>query len=201
MTTAEIRAKKSALRKKYKQIRSNIVASGKAELDEAIIKTVLGSMSYKYCKTVLLFSSIGSEPETEAIATYALADGKRVFFPRTYDGGIMKFYRINDISELQKNARFGINEPSEEAEEYAPDSTAELCIVPGLCFDKNGHRIGYGKGYYDRFLSKFKGVSAGLTYSVCISDEALAFEKRYDKSVDLIFSEKGVEIVAGKKKV
>ncbi len=201
MGISEIRAAKSALRKKYKQIRTDFVTLGKAELDKAITNTVLDSMSYKYSKTVLLFSSIGSEPDTEAIAVKALADGKRVFFPKTYNDGIMKFYRIKDMSELKKDERFGINEPSENAEEYVPEGTAELCLVPGLCFDKNGHRIGYGKGYYDRFLAKFKGVSAGLTYSGCITDEPLAFEKRYDKSVDLIFSEKGVEIIAGKKKV
>lgn len=201
MGTVEIRAAKTALRKKYKKIRADITSSEKSGLDSAITDIVLGSMSYKYAKTILLFSSVGSEPDTDHIAVKALADGKRVFYPKTYEGGIMKFYRINDLSDLQKDTRFGIKEPSETAEEYIPEGTAELCIVPGLCFDKNGHRIGYGKGYYDRFLAKFKGISAGLTYFGCIAEEPLAFEKRYDKSVDLIFTEKGVEIIGGKKKV
>lgn len=201
MGISEIRAAKSALRKKYKQIRSDFTALNKEHLDYEITHNVLGSMSYKYCKTLLLFSAKGSEPDTNFIAKQALSDGKRVFFPKTFDDGIMTFYRINDMSELQKDERFGIKEPPLTAEEYVPKGSAELCIVPGLCFDKNGHRLGYGKGYYDRFLAKFKGVSCGLTYSGCITDEPLPFEKRYDKSVDLIFSEKGVEIIGGKKKV
>ena len=90
---------------------------------------------------------------------------------------------------------------SEKAEEYEAQGTAELCLVPGLCFDKRGYRIGYGKGYYDRFLAKFKGIAAGFVYSGCISEDPIIFEKRYDKYVDIIFSEKGVDIIAGKKKV
>ena len=113
----------------------------------------------------------------------------------------MRFFKVNSINELENKGMFGIKEPSEYAEEYVPEHTAALCLVPGLCFDKRGFRIGYGKGYYDRFLSKFKGISAGLVYSGCISAEPIAFEKRYDKSVDIIFSEKGVDIIAGKEKI
>ena len=201
MTIGEIRAKKNALRKKYKKIRAEIVAENKAGLDLAMTKTVLSSMSYKYCKTLLLFSSFGDEPDTSEIAKKALADGKRVFYPKSYDGGIIKFYKVNSMDELSESGMFGIKEPSEKAEEYETQGTAELCLVPGLCFDKNGFRIGYGKGYYDRFLAKFKGIAAGFVYNGCVSEEPIVFEKRYDKSVDIIFSEKGVDIIAGKKKI
>ena len=162
---------------------------------------MLSSVSYKFCKTIILFNSIGDEPYTLDIAQKALDDGKRVFFPKTYNGGIMKFFRVNSLDELCDNGKFGIREPKEDAEEYTAEGTAELCLVPGLCFDKNGYRIGYGKGYYDRFLSSFKGISAGVTYTGCRSEEAIPYEKRYDKCVDIIFTEKGVEIIAGKKKV
>jgi len=201
MTIGEIRAKKNALRKKYKKIRAEIVSENKAGLDLAMTRTVLSSMSYKYCKTLLLFSSFGDEPDTSEIAKKALADGKRVFYPKSYDGGIIKFYKVNSMDELSESGMFGIKEPSEKAEEYEAQGTAELCLVPGLCFDKNGFRIGYGKGYYDRFLAKFKGIAAGFVYSGCVSKEPIVFEKRYDKSVDIIFSEKGVDIIAGKKKI
>ena len=201
MTIGEIRAKKNALRKKYKKIRAEIVSENKAGLDLTMTKTVLSSMSYKYCKTLLLFSSFGDEPDTSEIAKKALADGKRVFYPKSYDGGIIKFYKVNSMDELSESGMFGIKEPSEKTEEYEAQGTAELCLVPGLCFDKNGFRIGYGKGYYDRFLAKFKGIAAGFVYNGCVSEEPIVFEKRYDKSVDIIFSEKGVDIIAGKKKI
>ena len=201
MTIGEIRAKKNALRKKYKKIRAEIVSENKNELDSAMTQAVLSSMSYKFCKTVLLFCSFGDEPDTSEIAKKALDDGKRVFYPKSYEGGIIKFFRVNSMEDLSEKGMFGIKEPSEEAEEYEAQGTAELCLVPGLCFDKNGYRIGYGKGYYDRFLAKFKGIAAGFVYSGCISEESIVFEKRYDKQVDMIFTEKGVDIVGGKKTV
>lgn len=200
MTIGEIRAKKNALRKKYKKIRAEIVTNDKTALNAAMTDVVLSSMSYKYCKTVLLFSSYGDEPDTSAIAIKAIEDGKRVFFPKSYDGGIIRFYRVRTLDELCENGLFGIKEPSENAEEYVPEGTAELCLVPGLCFDNNGYRIGYGKGYYDRFLAKFGGIAAGFAYSACISDEPIVFEKRYDKHVDVVFTEKGVDII-GKEKI
>ena len=201
MTIGEIRAKKNALRKKYKKIRVEITSENKSGLDLAMTQTVLSSMSYKYCKTLLLFSSFGDEPDTSEIAKKAFADGKRVFYPKSYEGGIIRFFKVNSMDELSESGMFGIKEPSEESEEYEAQGTAELCLVPGLCFDKSGYRIGYGKGYYDRFLAKFGGIAAGFVYSGCVSEEPIAFEKRYDKKVDMIFTEKGVDIVGCKKKV
>lgn len=200
MTTAEIRAKKNALRKKFKKLRSDIPEERRNELSDAMVNAVLSSQSYRFSKAILLYSAIGSEPSTEKIALSAIADGKAVYFPKSYDGGIMKFFRVCDLCELS-GGLYGIKEPSESAEEYVPNGTAELCIVPGVCFDKSGYRIGYGRGYYDRFLAKFKGISAGFVYSELISDEKLVFEKRYDRAVDLIFTEKGVEFVADTKKI
>lgn len=201
MTISDIRAKKNALRKKYKKIRADIVTDGKTELDSAMTDVVLSSMSYKYCKTVLLFCSFKDEPDTSEIAKKALKDGKRVFYPKSYDGGIVRFFKVNSLDDLSDSGMFGIKEPSENSEEYKANGTSELCLVPGLCFDRNGYRIGYGKGYYDRFLAKFAGISAGFAYSGCISEEPIVFEKRYDKHVDMIFTEKGVDIIAGKKKI
>lgn len=200
MTSAEIRAQKSSLRKQYKKIRSEISAEERSELDKKMTETVLKSQSYRYSKSILLYSAIGSEPCTASIAECALADGKAVYFPKSYDGGIMRFFRVHSLSEL-KEGMYSIKEPPEAAEEYTPNGTAELCIVPGVCFDTNGYRIGYGKGYYDRFLSKFKGIAAGFAYSKLIYSGEIAHEKRYDKAVDLIFTEKGVEIIGGAKKI
>ncbi len=195
MTTQEIRNKKNALRKQYKKIRADI--SDKDVKSCQIAENLLASMSYKYAKTVLIYSAKTDEPDTVQIAEAALRDGKRVYFPKSYSDGIMKFFRVSLLSELT-DGMFGIKEPDEKAEEYTPCGTAELCIVPGVCFDRNGYRIGYGKGYYDRFLSKFKGISAGLAFSECISNEPVPFEKRHDKQLNLIISEKGLELIGCK---
>lgn len=189
MTVQEIRAKKHTLRKKYKTLRAEI--EKKSEKSEEICSNILSSMSYKYCRSVLLFYPTNDEPDILAIAKACLKDGRKVFFPKCYDGGIIRFFRIYDLYELV-DGRYGIPEPMDDAEEYTPESSAELCLVPGLCFDKRGSRLGYGKGYYDRFLTKFKGISMGIVYSECVESENLPSEKRYDKTVDLIVTEKEV---------
>ncbi len=195
MTTQEIRNKKNAFRKQYKKIRADI--SDKDVKSRQIAENLLESMSYKYAKVILVYYAKADEPDTVLIAETALRDGKAVYFPKSYADGIMKFYRAYSLEELD-DGMFGIKEPNENAEEYTPCGTAELCIVPGVCFDHNGYRIGYGKGYYDRFLSKFKGISAGLAFSECISDEPVPFEKRHDKQLNLIISEKGLELIGCK---
>lgn len=195
MTTQEIRTKKAALRKQYKYIRAAV--ENREEKDGLITSNVLASMSYKYCKKILLYSSFGTEPDTWNIAKKALDDGKEVYFPKSYEGGIMKFFKIESLEDLQEG-KFGIKEPSDKNQEYIPGKSDELCIVPALCFDKDGYRIGYGKGYYDRFLSKFRGISAGIAFSDCISQTPVAYEKRHDKKVDIIISEKGLELIVCK---
>lgn len=192
MTTQEIRAKKADFRKQYKKIRADV--QDKQDKSSKIISNVLSSMAYKYSKKILLYSSVGSEPETLNIAIKALSDGKEVYFPISYDGGIMEFYKIDGLEDLSAG-KFGIPEPSAKNELYTPGNSNELCLVPGLCFDINGYRIGYGKGYYDRFLSKFKGITVGIVFSDCISCVPVAFEKRHDKKVDMIISEKGLELI------
>lgn len=191
MTTQEIRNKKREFRKQYRDIRNGIGLGERIAKNHCLHSNILSSMSYRYSKALLLFYSVKDEPDTIPIAEAALADGKKVYFPKCYDGGILKFYRVNNLNELTET-RYGIPEPTEDAEEYVPCGSAELCIVPGLCFDRDGYRLGYGKGYYDRFLSKFKGISMGIAFTECITDEKLPYEKRYDKPVNLIVTEKEV---------
>lgn len=199
MTTKEIREKKSLLRKEYKAIRKSISSEEKISLDQGITQSVLSSMSFKYCNTILLFSSFGDEPDTTKIAKAAFDMNKRVFYPKTQPDGKMEFYRVYSLEDLKDVGMFGIKEPSAHSEIYTYGENNELCLVPGLLFDINGYRIGYGKGYYDRFLSKFCGVSAGIAYSKLITKEHIPYEKRYDKALDIIFSENGVDIVARNK--
>ena len=94
-----------------------------------------------------------------------------------------------DDLELREN---GIYEPREGLEEYVP-SQQSICIVPAVVFDKEGYRIGYGKGFYDRFLSNFTGVKVGLVYSNMILPKVP--RGRFDKHVDIIISERGVVAV------
>ena len=196
MTTQEIRAQKSAIRSRYKEIRKN--CDKKSEKSSSIAQKVLSSMSYKYSKDILLYFAKDNEVETREIFEKAFSDGKNIYFPKTYSGGIMKFFKISSLDELEK-ANFGVMEPNGTTEEYdSSSSQMGLCIVPGICFDRNGYRIGYGKGFYDRFLSSFKGIAAGVTFSDCLVSDGIVIEKRYDKPVDIIFSESEVLVIGCK---
>ncbi len=106
------------------------------------------------------------EIQTDGILHRALAEGKALYLPRCLDdAGQMAFYRVQALEELESGS-FGVREPSLAAPQYNMDLDGQaLCLVPGLCFDNKGYRLGYGKGYYDRFLAKFRGVTLGLCYN------------------------------------
>ena len=103
----------------------------------------------------------------------------------------MTFRYVTSKDQL-KERTFGILEPDPECEVCHP-SNFSLLIVPGLVYDKKGFRIGYGKGFYDRFLSAFEGASIGLCYASFSVPEVP--KGRYDRHVDVIITEKGVYAV------
>ncbi|MDR1628906.1 MAG: 5-formyltetrahydrofolate cyclo-ligase, partial [Oscillospiraceae bacterium] len=132
--------------------------------------------------------STAIEVDTHAIIREALERGKTVAVPRCVDGTRdMDFFVIRSLHELEKGS-FGVMEPNPETCEKLPDYQRGLCIVPALAFDKEGFRLGYGKGYYDRFLSLFKGETLGLCYADCFSEKPLPHGK-YDKRVSLVITE------------
>ena len=110
--------------------------------------------------SVLTYMSTEIEVDTRAVAGYCLERGIPVALPITGDSEI-KFYYIASLDELH-TGRFNISEPPSARPAIAARNT--LCIVPALCADGNGYRLGYGRGYYDRFLSGFVGTSVILCY-------------------------------------
>ena len=134
---------------------------------------------------------MGSEIDTWRIFDAAIKAGKKVAFPLCFEDNTMKYYYVNSRDDLETGS-FGILEPKKGLEEYSPQSLS-LCVVPGIVFDKEGYRIGYGKGFYDRFLSTFPGVKVGLVYSNMIVPKVP--RGRFDKHVDILISERGVNAV------
>lgn len=174
---------KKSLRAVYKSIRADIV--GRDIKNRSITESVLNSTWYKKADKVFAYWSVGSEVDTRKIIEDALSCGKRVALPKCSDSqGNMKFYYIDSLSDLTEGM-YGISEPSGDvcADDYTADS---LCLVPALCFDVDGYRLGYGKGYYDRFLSRFKGISIGLAYEECLTD--FLPRDKYDKRADYIIT-------------
>ncbi len=161
----------------------------KTQLSKNIFRVLLETDEYKNCESIFLYASIGSEVSTDEIINKAFTDGKRVAFPKCIDKkGNMKFYYVNSSSELMPGY-YGIKTPPTHTEACFGDKNT-LCIVPGLAFSSDGYRLGYGKGYYDRFLSEFKGVSIGLCYEECLRENIPTDE--YDKKVNCLITDKRI---------
>lgn len=176
---------KKDLRAAFSVKRSNI--KDKKEKDIAICNALLDSDIYKASDEILCYSSFGSEIDTAAIIAAALNDGKKLFLPKCTDKyGNMTFYQVTGFDNLVEGT-YGIKEPDINKCREETNFYNALCIVPGLSFDRNGHRLGYGKGYYDRFLEKFTIKTAGLCYNDLISDSLPA--DKYDIPVNYIFTE------------
>ena len=119
------------------------------------------------------------------------ASGKQVAYPKCLDEqGNMAFFSVDGPERLVK-ASFGIPEPDDSCPLWEDEGNA-LCILPALSVDKYGYRLGYGKGYYDRFFGQFEGTGIGVTYSELILSD-LPYN-RFDLKADLIVSEKGVSV-------
>ena len=164
----QIKEEKALLRKKYRVIRAEAKSS---EKDRIIYERLIGSDVYRSSETVFVYCSIKSEADTLKIINTALADGKRVALPKCMDSsGNMEFYFIEAVCDLLDNGYFGLKEPDTASCERASFGERDICIVPALAADECGYRLGYGGGYYDRFLSKFKGRTVVLCYSECLCD-------------------------------
>lgn len=189
MARVDIRAEKNNLRKEFKKYRLEMSKQEKASKDFEILNRVVSLPEYKNAKMLLTYVSTDIEVDTKSLIEGALIDGKTVLVPKCVDGKIdMKFYKISSISDLKPGA-FGVLEP--ENCEQVSDFSDAVCILPGLGFDLQGYRLGYGKGYYDRFLANFKGKNIGVCYNICL--KALIPHGKYDKMVDVLVTEKFVK--------
>lgn len=134
------------------------------EKDAAIFQHVAALPVWRQASQVLLYLSLPEEPDTLALARLALGQGKQVLAPVCSPGpGDMAFYPFADLGELRRG-QWGIWEPVPQGLPSAPEP-GTLCLTPGLAFDRTGARLGYGRGYYDRFLAGRGLYAVGLCYA------------------------------------
>ena len=143
---------------------------------------------YKKRNLILTYVSTDIEVDTKSIIKNALESGKRTAVPRCIPGTReIEFYIVTSFENDLSEGSFKILEPNIKKCEKLNDFENGLCIIPALSFDMNGYRLGYGKGYYDRFLSKFKGLKIGLCYGGCVCEELP--HGHFDERVDLLITE------------
>ena len=169
---------KELLREKYKLIRKSITE--KNIKDNIIYNKVINDDVVKRCSTILIYVSFKDEVDTLKLIKFFLQN-KRVAVPKIENNN-MNFYYIKSLEEL-KSGYFGILEPV--SNNLVTDFSNCVCITPGICFDLNGNRIGYGKGFCDKFFNEIDIYKIGLCYKKCLVREIDVnnFDKRVEKVI------------------
>ncbi len=179
---------KNIIRNNIKQIRKNITETDVKKLSYMASEVFLESDVYKNSKTIMCYMPLKGEADTSYMIEKAFLDGKNVAVPVTHPVtlDIVPYY-ITENTEYKKGS-FSVTEPVGGI--VAKKEDIDTVIVPGVAFDKNGARLGFGKGCYDRFLSDYKGIKVGFSLGFQIYDEIPSQE--HDVKMDYIVSEKGI---------
>lgn len=180
---------KKALRSELIAARDGIPAELHAELSAAVCRNILSMPEYAACDTLLGYCPIGSEWDIRPVLRDAAASGRRIALPRCDRAShTMTFFIISSEEDIEIG-EYGIPAPRIGCPAYI-DTPQALCLVPALALDARGRRIGYGGGYYDRFLPTFSGTAV-VPISERFTDAALPTEK-HDFAVPLAVTECGV---------
>lgn len=180
---------KKEIRKIMKQRRESLSLDERKILDQKAANKLLEAEDYKNATNIFAFVNFGSEIDTRFIIERALEEGKNIFIPYTEEGSkFMKLTRLKSLDKLVEG-QYGILSPKEEDLDFVDGSIIDLVIVPGLAFNKEGYRTGYGGGYYDRFFSSLKKPvkKVGYCYSFQILDSLEIGE--FDIPVDTIITD------------
>lgn len=140
---------KATLRREMRQKRRALTAEEIETASNELAKQLFAHPLYCAAKTVYVYLSANQEVRTDDIIARARKDGKRVAVPKVI-GKELQFFCLEADTRLQAGT-FGILEP---VDAQAADDPTALVLLPGLAFDRAGHRLGYGGGYYDRFLAR-----------------------------------------------
>lgn len=183
---------KAEARAVMKAKRSKLTESDKQVKDNAIFMSLINDSVFIDSKIIFIYVSFGKEVDTLRIINFALSNNKIVCVPKVIGKtGVMKALKIDSLENMG-TSDYGILEPQDNAVEISKDEI-DLVLVPGLAFDLNGGRLGYGGGYYDRFLSKIRkdALKIGLAYDFQIVEEI--YTEEFDILINGIISESGLK--------
>ena len=180
MTREEIR---SEVREKRKTVSGIQVA----EMSIRICEKIVALPEYVRARRVLCYSAVPDEVQTEGILWAIMHSGRELYLPVARRGGLMDAVRVTEDTEMKPDI-YGIDTPV--SGDTLPPEELDLALIPGIAFDRNGNRLGFGKGYFDRFLARCRCPFIGLAYELQLVD---AIEARpHDVPMDRIVTEKAV---------
>jgi 5-formyltetrahydrofolate cyclo-ligase len=181
---------KAALRSEFRSRRAALSNEIRTEWEQMLWGQLFSKLeALKTAKILLFYFPLPHEISLLPVFGYARERGIPCAFPRCGEAtGDMDFYFVSSLDELECG-KYGIREPKSSAEKVTNFSGAAV-FVPALAFDREGYRLGYGGGYYDRFIAAHDVLSVGITYEAFLTD-ALP-RNQYDQAVDLIVTEKRI---------
>lgn len=185
MPSTSVTEEKGALRRAVRARLSAMSPEERAESDGILFRRFLALPQLAAACRVLLFCGMGAEPDTARLIPALQNRGKQVLLPRCLPGRRLEARRVTGESALVRH-RYGMLEPGEDCPLVGRERI-DLILVPGLCFDRLGYRLGQGGGYYDRYLAGYAGSTVGLCRRAVLQ-EAVPREA-HDRPVDLVVTD------------
>ena len=184
------KSEKSKFRYDYLIVRDRLEPPIRFAYSSIIFSRIKKLEEYKNAKTVMFYLSYGSEVITDSMINEVLADDKMVVVPiiKNPGDGVMQAIKISKLEDCYERV-YGIRQPEFNQDEVISKQDVDLVFVPGIVFDNNGYRIGYGKGYYDKWLVGIDiSKRIGLAYEVQLTDKLPIGQ--YDLPVGKLLTEK-----------
>jgi 5-formyltetrahydrofolate cyclo-ligase len=166
---------KNSLRKTKMAGRNKLSNAEVMVKSNKIRKLLFGLPEFEKAKTVMFYVSFGKEVATHEMIERSLQQKKKVVVPKIKRDSALAVYEIADFNQDLTKGKYGILEPIHSKRRLTPETEIDLVVVPGICFDRNkGTRLGFGAGYYDRFLQEIKDTTVLI---------GIAFEQQLAKGV------------------
>lgn len=179
------------IRRIHRELRAAMPETKVRELSKEICIQLAEAAWYRECNVIYGYYPLGNEVDCREFLEKALKEGKRVALPRMYAASgecLMDFYEITSLEQVEEG-RFHVMEPVTACRKM--EETHAVVLVPGVAFDRSGNRYGYGKGYYDRYFSRFPElVKVALAYEKQVEPALAALGT--DVKMDAIYTEGGV---------
>ncbi len=182
---------KKNIRKQIQKNRDNLLPEYREESSSLIAAKFFNAYYYINSENISIYYSFRSEVDTTIIIKKALKDKKKIILPRIFNNNLV-FYFVKDLSKQLEKSTYGIMEPVPDLSIPAKISDIELIVVPGVSFDRNLNRLGYGLGYYDKILQNIpeKVKKVALCFDIQIVDNIpVAYN---DIKVDVIITESSI---------
>ena len=179
---------KSEIRKQYKEKRGELSPETVKEKSIIAEEFFINCEFFKNAASVMLYIPLKNETDTEIIINKCFEEDKRVSLPVTSPVNFEITPHIAHKNTVFNKGTFNVFEPQNT--EISEISQVDVVLVPGIAFDKNGARIGFGKGCYDKLLKNYKGIKVGFCYDFQVLSELPVDEN--DVTMDYIVTEKGI---------